>query len=78
MNKKSATLIDNIFMSCQDYKCISGNVTTYISDYLPQFIIIPNIFGNTFTKKMIKLCVENLRSSILILLRGILMHLMIF
>ena len=30
---------------------ISGNLTTIISDHLPQFVIIPNMFGNTTSNK---------------------------
>ena len=29
---------------------MSGNSTTNISDHLPQFAIIPNMFGNTTSK----------------------------
>ena len=42
----SNTLIDNIFSNVIDPDIISGNFTTIISDHLPQFLIIPNIFGN--------------------------------
>ena len=37
--QKSATLIDNILINHFEYKCISGNITSFISDHLPQFII---------------------------------------
>ena len=42
----SNTLIDNIFSNVIDPDIISGNLTTIISDHLPQFAIIPNMFGN--------------------------------
>ena len=42
----STTLIDNIFSIAIDPDIISGNLTATISDHLPQFAIIPNIFGN--------------------------------
>ena len=42
----SNTLIDNIFSNIIDPDIISGNLTTTISDYLPQFSVIPNMFGN--------------------------------
>ena len=43
----SNTLIDNIFSNAIDPDIISGNLTATISDCLPQFAIIPNMFGNT-------------------------------
>ena len=42
----SNTLIENIFSNVIDPDIISGNLTATISDHLPQFSIIPNIFGN--------------------------------
>ena len=42
----SNALIDNIFSSVIDPDIISGNLTATISDHLPQFAIIPNMFGN--------------------------------
>ena len=42
----SNTLIDNVFSSIIDPDIISGNLTASISDHLPQFAIIPNMFGN--------------------------------
>ena len=41
----SNTLID-IFSNVIEPDIISGNLTATISDHLPQFAIIPNIFGN--------------------------------
>ena len=42
----SNTLIDNIFLNVIEPDKISGNLTVTISDHLPQFPTIPNIFGN--------------------------------
>ena len=42
----SNTLIDNIFSNVIEPDIISGNLTATISDHLPQFAIISNIFGN--------------------------------
>ena len=44
------TLIDNIFSNI-DPDIISGNLAVTISEHLPQFAIIPNIFGNTRSDK---------------------------
>ena len=44
----SNTLIDHIFSNAVDADIISGNLTATISDHLPQFVIIPNRFGNNF------------------------------
>ena len=46
INQKSATLIDNIFLKYHEHQCTYGNLTTYISDDLPQFIIIENLLEN--------------------------------
>ena len=40
---RSKTLIDNIFSNSVNSSYISGNITTSISDNLPQFLLIPNI-----------------------------------
>ena len=42
----SNALIDNIFSSVIDPDIISDNLTATISDHLPQFVIIPNMFVN--------------------------------
>ena len=42
----SNTLIDNRFSNVIDPDIISGNLTATISDHLPQFAIIPNMFAN--------------------------------
>ena len=41
----SKTLIDNISSKTLIENIISGNLTATISDHLPQFIILPNIFS---------------------------------
>ena len=45
------TLIDNIFSNIIDPHIISGNLAVTISEHLPQFAIIPNMFGNTRSNK---------------------------
>ena len=47
----SNTLIDNIFSNVIDPDIISGNLTVTISYNLPQFSIIPNMFGNIPSNK---------------------------
>ena len=42
----SNTLIDNVFSNVIELGIISGNLTATISDHLPHFAMIPNIFGN--------------------------------
>ena len=36
----SSTLIDNIFINFHEHQVTSGNITSLISDHLPQFILI--------------------------------------
>ena len=47
----SSTLIDNIFSNVIDPDTISGSLTVTISDHLPQFAIIPNMFGSILGSK---------------------------
>ena len=47
----SKTLIDNIFSNTLIENTISGNLTATISDHLPQFIILPNVFSNPPSNK---------------------------
>ena len=42
----SKTLIDSIFTNVTLPDSISGNITAFISNHLPQFLIVPNIFCN--------------------------------
>ena len=50
ITEKSKTLIDNIFMNSLEYDTFSGNLTTLISDHLPQFLILKN-FHRKYTNK---------------------------
>ena len=47
----SNTLIDNVFSNVIDPDIISGNLTATISDHLPQFATIPNMFANILGNK---------------------------
>ena len=47
----SKTLIDNISTNITLPDSISGNLTATISDHLPQFLIVPNIFSNPPSNK---------------------------
>ena len=42
----SKTLIDNIFSNIHTPTSVSGNITSSISDHLPQFLIVSDIFLN--------------------------------
>ena len=50
ITEKTATLIDNIFTNSYKHNsnCVSGNITTYISDHLPRFLIIENLKQPSF------------------------------
>ena len=43
----SNILVDNVFSNVIDPDIISGNLTATILDHLPQFAMIPNMFGNS-------------------------------
>ena len=45
---RTATFIDNILINSYENKSTSGNITTSISDHLPQFLIIENFKGQTY------------------------------
>ena len=47
----SKTLIDNIFINLIFPDSISGYLTATISEHLPQFLIVPNIFSNPLSNK---------------------------
>ena len=47
----SSTLIDNKSSNVFDSDIIYGNLTATISDHLPQFVIIPIMFGNILSNK---------------------------
>ena len=42
----STTFIDKMFSNAIDSNKISGNLNATIFDHLPQFAIIPDMFGN--------------------------------
>ena len=46
ISNNSKTLIDNIFSNHISSDVISGNIAVSISDHLPQFSIIPDVFAN--------------------------------
>ena len=46
LTSHSKTLIDNIFSNIISTYAITGNLTSTISDHLPQFMIFPNVFSN--------------------------------
>ena len=45
-------LIDNILINHREYKCVSGNIKSFISDNLLQFIILENFKENNITKNV--------------------------
>ena len=49
----TAALIDNIFVNNPSFKYLSGNITTSISDHLPQFIILENFKGSNLKRERI-------------------------
>ena len=49
----SKTLIDNIFSNILSSEIISGNLTTTISDHLPQFLFVPNISNPSYNRSYI-------------------------
>ena len=50
---KSATLIDNIFVNNPSFNYLSGNITSSISDHLPQFIILENFKGSNLKQEQV-------------------------
>ena len=53
VTEKSATLIDNIFVNNPAFKYLSGNITTSISDHLPEFIILEDFKGSNTKREQI-------------------------
>ena len=51
VTSNSKTIIDNIFSKIISTDIKSGNLTTITSDYLPQFLIAPEIFRNSPSNK---------------------------
>ena len=52
INNNSKTSIDNIFPNLIPNEVISGNLTTIMSDHLPQFLIAPDFSAIHQQKKM--------------------------
>ena len=46
LTSHSKTLIENVFSNIISPEAIYCNLTSTISDHLPQFMIVPNIFSN--------------------------------
>ena len=51
INTTSKTLTDNIFSNIHTPSSVSGNLTSSISDHLPQFLIVPDTFLNSSPPK---------------------------
>ena len=51
LTSDSKILIDNIFPNVISHEVISGNITATISDHLPQFLFVPNVFSNPSCQK---------------------------
>ena len=51
LTSHSKTLIDNIFSNVISHEVTSGNITATISDHLPQFLFVPNVFSNPSCQK---------------------------
>ena len=51
LTSHSKILIDNIFSNGISHEVISGNITATISDHLPQFLFVPNVFSNPSCQK---------------------------
>ena len=58
----SKTLIDNIFFNHISHEIVSGNICASISDHLPQFCTIPNIFANPPSPNQMSMNVIGLNS----------------
>ena len=52
IRNNAKTLIDNIYSNVITSSNISSNITTTISDHLPQFLIAPDIFYNPPSTKL--------------------------
>ena len=61
VTEKSATLIDNIFVNNPSFKYLPGNITTSISDHLPQFIILENVKGSNLKRGRISTTYRDFR-----------------
>ena len=45
--RHSKTLIENIFLNSIEFSTFSGNLTSQISDYLPQSLILKDFYHKT-------------------------------
>ena len=45
--KNSKTLIDNIFLNSVEFNTFYGNLTSQISDHIPQFLILKDFYHKT-------------------------------
>ena len=59
---RTVALIDNIIISGYENKCFSSNITTSVSDHLPQFLIIENVKGQTYKVKTPKVTIQDYKS----------------
>ena len=59
---RAAALIDNIFINSYENQSASGNLTTSISDHLPQFFIIENFKGQTYKIKNPKATIRDYKN----------------
>ena len=58
ITNRSETLIDNIFSNSTNTSILSGNLTSTVSDHLPQFLIIPD-FNRKFIPRKHNICQRN-------------------
>ena len=59
---RTATLIDNILINSYKNKCTSSNITTSVSDHLPQFLITKNFKGKTYKIKKPKAIIKDYKN----------------
>ena len=59
---RTVTLIGNILINSYENKCTSGNVTTSVSDHLPQFLIIENFKDQTCNIKNPKATIRDYKN----------------
>ena len=59
---RTATLINNILINSYENKYTSGNITTSVSNHLPQFLIIENFKGQTYKIKNPKVTIRDYKN----------------
>ena len=59
---RTATLINNILINSYENKCTCGDITTSVSDHLPQFLIIENFKGQTYKIKNPKVTIRDYKN----------------